>query len=486
MPFSHDVAGGQGNLIITSLKSPNYVHGVSGWAVNKDGSAEFQDVVLPEGSGGAVVTFAASAPSSPNTGDLWYNTADGLEVSQWNGSAWVAYQIGTGAIANAAITVSQLAGSVTARSIGGVTTTIAATAPGSPLAGDLWIDSANGYQIQQYSGSAWTPISWNAGDVIQAGTITATQIAANTITATQIAAGTILAGAVNGTTITGATINGGTFNGTNWVENATGMFLYNGTPAAGNLVASIAPASGTDSHGNAYVEGVAIYGPNGQNAVLSWFSGATLEPIFYMTPQTSKITQPYSSPFIDTTAANLGAANEYLRLFIASGTPSAPGTLAGLAEIALNSMSKDGTIPAVAEFYGGTAGDLMAAVTDNGIVAANPTSANTYESWHPITLDSGWSAGSITPAYRLLPDGNLQLIGQATRSGIAGSANVNNSNPLPAAYRPPGTVNFYAYETAFNRAHMTINSSGVITASSSGTVTGTWFAELNAIIPLTS
>ena len=116
----------------------------------------------------------------------------------------------------------------------------------------------------------------------------------------------------------------------------------------------------------------------------------------------------------------------------------------------------------------------------------SPADPAQVETWHTITLDSGWSAGSITPAYRLLPDGNLQLTGQATRSGIAGSANVNNSNPLPAAYRPPGTVNFYAYETAFNRAHMTINSAGVITASSSGTVTGTWYAELNAVIPLTS
>jgi len=111
--------------------------------------------------------------------------------------------------------------------------------------------------------------------------------------------------------------------------------------------------------------------------------------------------------------------------------------------------------------------------------------SSVVDSWHNITLDSGWAAGAITPRYRLW-NGVLQLSGQATRSGIAGSANVNNVNPLPAGYRPPGTVDFGAYyDTNFNRAHMSMNNAGVITASSSGTVVGTWFAELNAIIPVT-
>jgi len=38
-----------------------------------------------------------------------------------------------------------------------------------------------------------------------------------------------------------------------------GLFVYDGTPAAGTLIASIAAAKGTDSYGNAYVEGVVAY-----------------------------------------------------------------------------------------------------------------------------------------------------------------------------------------------------------------------------------
>lgn len=106
LQFAHDIAGGQGNLIVTALKSPNFVHGSTGWAIGKDGSAEFHDIILPAGVTGAVVYFDSTEPASPNTGDLWYNTADGLALSQWDGTEWVPYSIGTGAIASGAVTPS--------------------------------------------------------------------------------------------------------------------------------------------------------------------------------------------------------------------------------------------------------------------------------------------------------------------------------------------------------------------------------------------
>jgi hypothetical protein len=72
-----------------------------------------------------------------------------------------------------------------ARQIGGITTTISSTAPSSPVAGDIWLDTSSGTGVtqKQYTGSAWTVIQLNAGS-----------IAANTITATQIAAAAITAG----------------------------------------------------------------------------------------------------------------------------------------------------------------------------------------------------------------------------------------------------------------------------------------------------
>lgn len=52
----------------------------------------------------------------------------------------------------------------------------------------------------------------------------------------------------NNVTIRGGTVVGGT------------ALYYNGTPALGNLIMSIAATAGTDPYGNAYVAGVGVYG----------------------------------------------------------------------------------------------------------------------------------------------------------------------------------------------------------------------------------
>jgi hypothetical protein len=188
--FQHAIAGGQGKLVIAQLQSPNFqLSPLTGWAILKNGQAYFASIVLPPGTV-PVITFAATAPAGPHTGDLWYDTANGNQVSQWNGSAWVAYQYGTAAIGT--------------------------------------------------------------------GAITASQIAANTITAAQLAAGIVYAGIVNSTTVNAATFTGSIFQGTDFVINSSGAFFYSGTPAAGNLILSIAQAAGTDAHGNTYPGGLTV------------------------------------------------------------------------------------------------------------------------------------------------------------------------------------------------------------------------------------
>lgn len=46
MAFSHDIAGGQGNLVITSLQSPNFESGAEGWQIAQDGSAQFNNLEI--------------------------------------------------------------------------------------------------------------------------------------------------------------------------------------------------------------------------------------------------------------------------------------------------------------------------------------------------------------------------------------------------------------------------------------------------------
>lgn len=44
--FSNPITGGQGALDIPQIKSPNYVAGVSGWIISRDGSAEFNNLTI--------------------------------------------------------------------------------------------------------------------------------------------------------------------------------------------------------------------------------------------------------------------------------------------------------------------------------------------------------------------------------------------------------------------------------------------------------
>lgn len=103
---------GFGKLVVNSIQSPNYVPGVSGWIIRKDGSAEFNSVSIPTGSGGTVVFFAAPTPSAIHTGDVWYDITNGLlaHVATAPGTgSWVAQQISSPAIAPQGIQPSNIA-----------------------------------------------------------------------------------------------------------------------------------------------------------------------------------------------------------------------------------------------------------------------------------------------------------------------------------------------------------------------------------------
>ena len=46
MGFSNPLVGGGGSLVYPSIHSPDYKPGISGWSINRDGSAEFDDLVI--------------------------------------------------------------------------------------------------------------------------------------------------------------------------------------------------------------------------------------------------------------------------------------------------------------------------------------------------------------------------------------------------------------------------------------------------------
>ena len=81
-------------------------------------------------------TIASTAPTSPATGDLWYDTNDtaNVRLKKWSGTAWVV----------------QRTDAKTYR---------ATTAPTTDLLiGDLWFDSDAGDKLYRWSGAAWVAV----------------------------------------------------------------------------------------------------------------------------------------------------------------------------------------------------------------------------------------------------------------------------------------------------------------------------------------
>lgn len=72
------------------------------------------------------------------------------------------------------------------------------------------------------------------------------------------------------------------FQAADFIVNGNGAFFYSGIPATGNLLATVAPAAGTDLFGNAYLSGVTAYVPPGAQALAVQLSQGRM--VFWSAP----------------------------------------------------------------------------------------------------------------------------------------------------------------------------------------------------------
>ena len=243
---------------VTNAATGAYVDGgwVAGWTLVQDTSIATAQLKADQAWSAVVgkntVYYAASAPTGTGftVGDTWFNTASGYQMSNWNGTAWVATPFGTAAIAGGSVDLSKLAsGSVDASKLvaGAVTYgKIAAGAVGaseiianSIVAGNIAAGTITSTQI-----AAGTILASNIG----AGTITGDRLVAGTITATQIAAGYVYAGTINASQINVGTLAAGmtaagTFYATDiavsTISATGGCYFYGGLAVASGYNANI-------------------------------------------------------------------------------------------------------------------------------------------------------------------------------------------------------------------------------------------------------
>jgi len=457
-----------------AMSSPNYVPGTSGWSVNIDGSAEFRDIVLPDGVTGNTVTIGAVAPSSPRQGDLWLDTAAGLELNQWDGSAWVPYQFGTDAIADGSITTALV--NFTARDIGGITTTVSATAPASPQDGDLWYDSSNGYKLNQYESGAWTAYQFGT-NAIEAGSITAALIAANTITAAQLAAGIVYAGIINGTTVTGSTLENSATDPKTSINPDGSIKITN---SSGDVIFEIGP-DGTTTWYSAAGGQLMQLSPTG---VISVTDPAALE-------------FPSGSSFENNVAAiavGVGGTSpaQFIQLLIESANTNTAGAHDKVyAEF--NSAAADNSSDANLELvYQGSNGNSHEYASMDGtgfnILAGSATGAHpgttpaVPESWQSISV-SGSPAWSGTLFYKKTLENEVMIVAQLTAPS---STPINNNAfaTLPAGYRPSAAgISFGITSSSGTNPRCTLGTDGTVqTNGVSSTGSTVWIGPIR--IPL--
>jgi hypothetical protein len=204
----------------------------------------------------------------------------------------------------------------------------------------------------------------------------------------------------------------GTFDGTDFIINSGGAFFYSGTPAAGNLIASITSASGTDSFGNTYQQGITSY-QGGAAGYVKMLAG---------------LLNFSNSAGIST--GNSGGSTTADTLAFGSG--------GGLASLFLDAQS-------------------WISVPLSASDPSQPTT--TRETWHNVSGGAGfasaqWADGVTPMAYKLLPDNTVAIRGTPiwTSNGVTGLVSGQAIFTLPAGYRPAVEQFFPAGALGANRA----------------------------------
>lgn len=183
--------------------------------------------------GGSTSYRQDGQPTSPNTGDVWFDTNDSNKMYQYDGASWSSVRDATIAVAqSSANAANAAAAAANAAAVAAQSTAdgknkvyrqgTQPTAPtGGFAVGDLWFDTANDNRISRWDGSAW--VQYGLGNAaianldagkISTGYLAADRILANSLDASKITAGTITTNRFTSNTIDASVITAGTISGT--------------------------------------------------------------------------------------------------------------------------------------------------------------------------------------------------------------------------------------------------------------------------------
>lgn len=142
----------------------------------------------------------------------------------------------------------------------------------------------------------------------------------------------------------------GSFFGTNFEINSTGIFLYNGTPALGNLFIALSNNIGPDRFGNNYTVGFNLFSTTGAAGQIILANNGGQPDLFMQAAGMAHLTVLAQ---IFPSSSNTGLVNEQSWMIFSSGKESAHEDSA----VQLISQSADATLPALFVWeHGGNVG----------------------------------------------------------------------------------------------------------------------------------
>lgn len=218
-----------------------------------------------------------------------------------------------------------------------------------------------------------------------------------------------------------------------------GLFMYNGTPAAGNLIASDSVTAGVDAKGNNFVAGRASYSATFATALsggqVIWYAGSLAGGWSSVATAVSHAVSPQG--LVISGAGELVLQNNAGTASISLGTAVSPNVVV-------------------------IQGNLSA------LTAAQPGSPGLAEVWHSLSLTTVTGSGNGVNGfrYKLMPDNTLLLEWDLNSNSVGNNVTIAT---LPSGWRPATNHNIvsgtYGGSTALTTGanpHFVVNASGTI------------------------
>lgn len=303
----------------------------------------------------------------------------------------------------------------------------------------------------------------------------------------------------------------GTFQGTNFVVSPDGLFLYDGAPAAGNMLGSWASTAGIDEFGNAYKASLSVY--DGAGTMVTFLGGPSDRNLVYnLEPQGGQEFVGFlggnmvlgwdgnPDTFLLSDVGSIGVIGDGSAIVATSPTNS---TLTQSVSLLLHA----GTASAASgdATYPHTQLDGDAWIMGANVKAFPVPSFPTQEKWHTVgtspdpayaaNFAPGSTAGNYQPLeFRIDTEDNLHLEGSFHCTATTSTAQVfslpaavanRSPNYRPAVARQIDVTTDSSAGTLLNvAASLQLNSNGPVNLRLSSAAAAGQNFYVNAVIPL--